>query len=80
MNQNFILELNNIFRNVFDDKSIEITPETSAKEIEAWNSMNHILLINEIEKYYNIEFELDELISINTVGDILQILQSKVNK
>ena len=77
-NTPLLTELNEIFRTVFENPAMLITPTTSAKEIHNWNSMNHILLITEIEIHFGIEFELDELISINTVGDILSALQSKI--
>ncbi len=71
-------ELTGIFRNVFENQTIEINLSTSAKEIHNWDSMNHIILISEIEKHFGVEFELDDLIAINDVGDILQVLQSKI--
>ena len=71
-------QLNEIFKKVFENSAIEITPLTSAKEIHNWDSMNHILLISEIEKHFKVEFELDDLIEMNNVGDILAALQSKI--
>ena len=77
-NTTLLTELNEIFRSIFENPAIEISPITSAKEIHNWDSMNHIILISEIEKHFNVEFELDDLIEMNNVGDILAALQSKI--
>jgi len=77
-NTTLLPELTEIFRAVFENPAIEITPTTSAKEIHNWDSMNHIILISEIEKHFNVEFELDDLIEMNNVGDIIAALESKI--
>jgi len=76
-NSSLLANLNAVFKRIFENPAIEITPATSAKDIHNWDSMNHILLISEIEKQFGVEFELDDLISMNTVGDILRALQLK---
>lgn len=77
-NTTFLPELNEIFKTVFENSTLKISAQTSPKEIDNWDSMNHIILISEIENRFNVEFELDDLIAINNVGDILAVLQSKV--
>ena len=50
---------------------------TSAEDIDNWDSLTHVLLLHEIEKTFNIQFELEELISFKTVEDIIKALASK---
>jgi acyl carrier protein len=76
-NTNILLEVEKIFKTVFENDSISISETTSAKDIKNWDSMNHVLLIAEIEDHFGVEFELDDLIAINSVGDILSAIQSK---
>ena len=49
---NITSKLQEVFRSVFEDTALEINPETSAKDIANWDSMNHILLITEIENQF----------------------------
>jgi acyl carrier protein len=72
-----LLDLNAIFKQFFENATLQINTDTSAKDIHNWDSMNHILLLAEIEKQFGVEFELDDLISINCVGDIISALQTK---
>jgi acyl carrier protein len=69
--------LQDVFRSVFEDKSLEINRETSAKDVANWDSMNHILLITEIENQFDISFEMDDLIEMKTVGDIVAAILRK---
>lgn len=74
---NITLKLQEIFRSVFEDKMLEINSETSAKNVSNWDSMNHILLITEIENQFDVSFEMDDLIEMKSVGDIVAAILRK---
>ena len=71
-------KLTEIFREVFDNPLIEITPETTADDIDEWDSMNHINLILMVELKFNIEFTQQEVMRFNNVGDLMKTIQSKI--
>jgi acyl carrier protein len=71
-------QVNAIFKSVFEDNNLTITMDSSAKDIEKWDSLNHVLLIAELEREFNISFELDEMITFKNVGDIVNSINSKV--
>ncbi len=73
-------QVNKVFKAVFEDSGLEINQNTSAKDIDNWNSLNHVILIAELEKEFNITFELDEMILFKNVGDIINAIQSKIGK
>jgi len=50
--------LNQIFEDVFDDDSINVTPELSAKDVDGWDSLTHIRLILTVEKAFKIKLWL----------------------
>ena len=74
---NITSKLQEIFRSVFEDKMLEINSETSAKNVPNWDSMNHILLITEIENQFDVSFEMDDLIEMKSVGDIVAAILRK---
>ena len=79
MEQNQIYsKLQEIFDTIFKEKSTSINAETSAKDIENWDSMTHLTLITEIENTFSIEFKLKELMNMNNVGDMVQIILTKI--
>ncbi|MEJ6736633.1 MAG: acyl carrier protein [Flavobacteriales bacterium] len=76
---NTLLEqVNIIFREVLENATLEIDLETSAQNIDNWDSLNHVILIAAIESQFNISFELDEMINFKNVGDILSAIKSKI--
>ena len=76
MTRNEILEeVTAIFRDVFDDDSIIITDETTAGDIEDWDSLTHITLISEIESTFNYKFGMKDVISMKNVGEMLDLLE-----
>lgn len=71
--------LTTVFRMVFADPTIVITSETTANDIEAWDSLSHIILISAIEEEFGIEFSQREVIKFKTVGDLLNSIKTKIN-
>ncbi len=77
MNRSEIKEkVTEIFRDVFDDESIEITDETTAADIEDWDSLTHITLISEVESAFGLKFGMKDVIGMKNVGEMLDILES----
>lgn len=77
MEEKIYEELNEIFRDIFDDDSIELTPETNSDDIEDWDSLEHINLVVAIEKKFNIKFSMDEVTGMKNVGEMVQIIKAR---
>ena len=71
-------KLNGIFREVFKDDALEIKPETTANDVEGWDSFSHITLITAIEIRFNIKFRLKEIMSFKNVGDLMKYIERKI--
>jgi acyl carrier protein len=67
-----------IFQNVFDDDSIEITPQLSAKDVDGWDSLTHIRLILTIEKAFKIKFSTSEIGKLENVGDLVALIKARI--
>mgnify|MGYP006420735717 CR=1 FL=1 len=70
-------EVQDIFRDIFDDEELIITNETNADQIEDWDSLNHINLVTAIEKSLDIHFALGELEDLKNVGDMIELILKK---
>lgn len=77
MEEKIYEELNEIFRDIFDDDSIELTPETNSDDIEDWDSLEHINLVVAIEKKFNIKFSMDEVTGMKNVGEMVEIIKAR---
>jgi len=78
MEKKEILEqLNKIFIDILDNESININDNTTAEDIEEWDSLNHIQLVVAIEKHFNIRFGSREIQSWNNIGDLILSVYEK---
>jgi len=71
-------EIQEIFRDIFDDPSLVITRDSSASTVEDWDSLAHVNLVTAIEKRYKIRFALGELQELKNVGDMIDLIQEKL--
>lgn len=70
--------LNEVFRNVFDDEELTVHDETTANDIEDWDSLEHINLIVAVEKKFGIEFNIGEVNTMKNVGDMVDIIAGRI--
>ncbi len=79
MNKNEILsKLSEIFREELDNEEITLTEETTANDVEEWDSLSHIQLIVAVEKAFGIRFTSSEIQSWNNVGEMADSVASKL--
>ncbi len=71
-------QLTAIFRDLFDDDSIVLRPSLTAADVPEWDSFNHINLIVATESRFAIKFQTAELESMQTVGHLADLTQSKL--
>jgi acyl carrier protein len=78
MERNEIFEkLNEIFVDVLDLDEVKLTDETSANDIEEWDSLSHIQLIVAIEKEFKVKFTSKEIMSWKNVGEMVDCILAK---
>ena len=62
------------------NKNIQITPQISAKDINAWDSLAHMSIILEVENYFAIRFRASEVAKMTCVGDLIKTIEAKKEK
>jgi acyl carrier protein len=65
-----LVALNRIFQEVVDDPNVVLKQETTAQDVDDWDSLNHITFIVAIEKYFRIKFSGAEIRSWKNVGEM----------
>ena len=65
-----------VFRDVFDDDSINLTSETVSTDIEEWDSLNQIKIILACEKEFDVKLNVRDINMLESVGDMLVHLQN----
>ena len=80
MQQQLTGQLQEVFRNVFMDRTLTIGPGTSAKDIKMWDSLTHLELIASVEAEFGIKFTFNEVMEFNTVGDMLHVIEKLTSR
>jgi len=68
--------INDVFRNVFDDDELTIDRDTTAADVEGWDSLAHVTLLINIEKAFGVRFSSAEVASLKCVGDLEDLIES----
>jgi acyl carrier protein len=78
MDRNEIFKhVNDVFIDVLDDENIVLSEETTANDVDDWDSLNHIQLVVAIEKVFKIRFSSKEIQSWKNVGEMISCIQEK---
>jgi acyl carrier protein len=72
--------LNEVFQDVFDDDSIVVRPETTAKDIDDWDSLEHIRLIAAVEREFGMRFKMGEVSTMKNVGEMAGIVAARMTR
>lgn len=70
-------QLQEIFRKVFENPTLEINDQMTAADVTNWTSLTHLIMIETVEKEFNIQVTLKELIKLKKVGDLIGLIQQK---
>ena len=66
--------MNIIFCDVFDDDSIKIFDNMTSADIEEWDSLNHITLVVNIEKIFDLKLNLSEVVKLENIGEMIDLI------
>ncbi|MEY8326200.1 acyl carrier protein [Lachnospiraceae bacterium 54-11] len=76
-----ILEkIQQIFREIFADQTLVITEETNSENIPEWDSFAQVLIVEMVEKTFDIKMDLDEVFKINSISDFIKIIEVEQNE
>ncbi len=75
-----IQDLQPVFADILDVPDLQLSRETTAPDVEGWDSLAHINLVTAIEKRYKVRFALGELQDLKNVGDMADLVVKKLNQ
>ena len=70
-NETILADVTELLREVFDDPDLAVTPETSAKDVQGWDSMKQVMILLAVEEKFEIELSTREMDRLRNVGDLV---------
>ena len=67
-----------VFRETLDLDDLVLTPQMTARDVEGWDSLNHILLVVAVEQRFGIKFSTGEIDGLENVGQFIDLIESKL--
>ncbi|TXN75922.1 acyl carrier protein [Methylobacterium sp. WL18] len=70
-------KLEQVFRDVFDDQTLELKSSMTADDIAEWDSLSHVRLMLEVAKIFGVRFSASEVSSLSNVGELQALILAK---
>jgi acyl carrier protein len=66
-----------IFRTLFNDPDLELRDDLTARDVDGWDSLNHVNLMILIEDEFRVRFTTSEVSALQDVGELKRLLAAK---
>ena len=70
--------LNAVFQDVFDDPDLQVNDETTAADVDGWDSLIHITLIDSVEEEFDVSFDMKTIVKLKNVGEMVDVILEEV--
>jgi len=73
-------EIKQVISNVLNVSVDEVLGDVEIGELKNWDSLHYIQILNSIEEQCSIHFKDADLMSMETVEDIISVVKERVNE
>jgi acyl carrier protein len=75
--KDILAQVQDVFREELEVDDLVLTDETTADDVEEWDSLSHVQLVVALEKSFGIKFTSREILSWDNVGDLIDCIEKK---
>ena len=76
--EDILKKVNEVLCDVFDDASLVVKEEMTAVDVDGWDSLRHITVIEEIEDTFDMRFTMKEVNGMKNIGEMVDIIVSRI--
>ena len=69
--------LNSVYADVFDDEELTVNDDTTAADVDGWDSLVHITLIDAVEEEFDISFDMKTIVKLKNVGEMVDVIMEE---
>ena len=67
-----------IFREALDLNDYDLTTDSEFEAVPGWDSLGHMRIVSEIEEKLNLEFDIDEIVGVDTIQKLIEMIENKM--
>ena len=76
--QEILAKITGIFCTILKRQNIVLTDSSTTADIDGWDSLSHMMIIDSIEKSFGIKFKLMEIMKFSNIGDMVACIKKKL--
>lgn len=77
--QEILTKIEEVLSQVLDAEDLQLLEDTTADTVKDWDSINHVRLLVGLERELGLQFETDEVNSVQNVGELIDVIQRKLH-
>ncbi len=70
--------ISDVLISILEHKNFEMHDELTARDVDGWDSLSHMMIITKIEEEFSIRFKLRDLNKLKNMGSLVSVIQSKI--
>lgn len=70
--------INDVLISVLGHNDFDMRDDMTAKDVDGWDSLSHMMIISRIEEEFHIKFRLRDLNKLKNMGSLVQVIHSKL--
>lgn len=77
--EDILKKVSDSFEKILEHNNFKLEENTTANDVDGWESITHMLIITEIENAFNIKFKLMDLMNMDNVGDLVKTIETELS-
>lgn len=73
-----LLKLQDIIRETVDNEDVNITYETTASDVDGWDSLAQVMIVGEIRNVFGVKLTSTEVGALQNVGAMVDAISAKL--
>ena len=70
--------MKNIFKDALDLEDYDLKLDSEFEAVPGWDSLGHMRIVSEIEEKLNLEFDIDEIVGVDTIQKLIEMIENKM--
>jgi acyl carrier protein len=75
--ERILFELQDVIRRTFDDDAISVKRDTTAADVDGWDSLSNVELMVALEAEFGVRFRTGEMAGLKTVGELADVIAAR---